>query len=46
MLQKVTKKALDTETSVDNFEIPNQMNVGDKVEVSTIDSEKYSYLAI
>ena len=41
---EVTKK-IDTETSVDNFEIPNQLNAGDKVDVciSTIDSEKYSY---
>jgi hypothetical protein len=42
------KKALDTETTIEYFEIPkNQGNVGDVVDVciSPIDSEKYSYLA-
>lgn len=42
------KKALDTESSIDYFEIPkNQGNVGDEVDVciSPIDSEKYAYLA-
>ncbi len=42
------KKALDTETSIDYFEIPKeQVNVGDVVDVciSPIDSENYAYLA-
>ncbi len=42
------KNALDTETSIDYFELPTkQGNAGDEVDVciSPIDSEKYAYLA-
>ena len=35
-IAEVTKK-IDTETSVDNFEIPNQLNAGDKVDVMQFD---------
>ena len=42
------KKALDTETSIHDIELPKkQGNVGDEVDVciSPMDSEKYTYLA-